>query len=135
MPPCPGRDRGTRQGTPADGLMRAPSTRGHWRRGRRRHTEQTDIIGLLRDVIAMGVSVRRCAAWLGVSDRTLRRWLAGEDHPDPRTVARAIAASMSPAHPTGTGDWTRRVCRWAGWTVPHGGHAEHYTHGEYRTDT
>jgi len=40
-------------------------------------------------------SIRYLADKIGVSDRTMRRWLAGEDHPHPDYYARIRAVIQS----------------------------------------
>ena len=71
--------------------------RGHWPSGRRRHSVDAKRLDAamagLRTLLATrrrwgAVSARALAAHLGVSDRTVRRWLSGEDHPDGRTLYR-----------------------------------------------
>lgn len=68
----------------ADGL-------GHWPRGKRRNIDagqwsriRIELSTLINEHYAHGVcSARACAAALGVSDRTIRRWLDGTDRPSP----------------------------------------------------
>lgn len=65
--------------------------RGHWPRGKRRNQPlpQRQINGLMRRLKnkltpgakTEGQSINQTAREIGVSDRTLRRWLAGEDNP------------------------------------------------------
>ena len=65
--------------------------RGGWTPGKRRNPDVGDwqrirlrVVSLLNDRPEYGrVSVRAIAAVIGVSDRTLRRWLSGEDRPPP----------------------------------------------------
>lgn len=77
-------------------------TRGHWPLGKRRHPKPLPaelrgrIDRLLADHPRYGVrSLRAIAAHLEVSDRTIRRWLSGEDHPAPEQLTALTA-------------WTRR---------------------------
>lgn len=66
----------------ADGL-------GHWPRGKRRNPDRGNwsmvrltLARFIDDHLRRGeISYRALAADLGVSDRTVRRWLAGEDRP------------------------------------------------------
>ena len=70
--------------------------RGGWVPGKRRHTDVGDwqrirlrVVSLLNDHYEPGrVSVRALAAAIGVADRTVRRWLAGEDRPSPEDQER-----------------------------------------------
>lgn len=61
--------------------------KGHWPAGKRRNQPlpQRQINGLMRRLRKATEtedhSLRSCAAEIGVSDRTLRRWIAGEDNP------------------------------------------------------
>lgn len=65
--------------------------RGGWTPGKRRHVDVGDwqrirlrIVSLLNDRPQYGViSARAISLALGVSDRTVRRWLRGEDRPSP----------------------------------------------------
>lgn len=66
-------------------------TKGHWPKGKRRNQPlpQRQINGLMRRVKARitpgtrreGQSAKQTAREIGVSDRTLHRWLTGEDNP------------------------------------------------------
>lgn len=79
----------------ADGL-------GHWPAGKRRHEDVTtaDERRRLREWFArhgQGVgptrnphSIPSAAAAIGVSPRTIRRWLSGEDVPDPHAWRRLL---------------------------------------------
>lgn len=66
---------------------------GHWPRGKRRNEDRGDWSGLrlrLRRLIddhwQQGVvSIRAAAEAVGVSDRSIRRYLSGEDRPAPET--------------------------------------------------
>lgn len=73
-------------------------SKGHWPRGKPRHPEtatlsaRKQLVRLRRFFTRHGggsgprsnpVSRRAAALTVGVSDRTLRRWLAGTHHPDP----------------------------------------------------
>jgi hypothetical protein len=75
-----------------------PVPKGHWPKGKRRNVPgcTAESLSALRLKVGgvleadSGSAIRRdplawsrksLAAWLGVSDRTLRRWLAGEDFP------------------------------------------------------
>lgn len=76
---------------------KTPDARGHWPRGKRRHAESDTAITraflvvlrqFFRDADPHGGggivhpgSRRSAAQVVGVSDRTLRRWLSGEDLP------------------------------------------------------
>ena len=65
--------------------------RGGWTPGKRRNQDVGDwqriritLASLLNDRPEAGrVSVRSIARVIGVADRTLRRWLSGEDRPAP----------------------------------------------------
>lgn len=59
-----------------------------WRRGRRNHVPMAEgLVASVRDLTKrQDVSLKQLAAEAGVSDRSLRRWLAGEDHPAPPHV-------------------------------------------------
>jgi hypothetical protein len=67
--------------------------RGGWVPGKRRHLDvgdwtrlRIDLAALLDDAYLRGVRTPNAVAVaLGVSDRTVRRWLAGEDRPAPET--------------------------------------------------
>lgn len=73
--------------------------RGGWPTGKRRHEDVGDwqrirlrIVSLLNDRPEHGrVSVRAIARVMGVADRTLRRWLQGEDRPSPADQERLRA--------------------------------------------
>jgi transposase-like protein len=76
----------------ADGL-------GHWPRGKRRsdidaRTRRRALASIRRAHVRDGHSLRSIARTIGVSDRTLRRWLAGEDHPSPARAADVISAHL-----------------------------------------
>lgn len=74
--------------------------RGHWPRGKRRHAVADDWHLLLRRMRRMVAqpscrrrgdnfprrSKRGLADWAGVDDHTVRRWLLGDDLPDPRLL-------------------------------------------------
>lgn len=55
--------------------------RGHWTRGKRRNKPRgwPLLMERLAKYVAQRASARETARAIGVSDRTLRRWLAGED--------------------------------------------------------
>jgi transposase len=60
--------------------------RGHWPKGKRRsdvsRRARTEFVAQLRVAVARkNSSIRAVARLLDVSDRTVRRWLAGEDWP------------------------------------------------------
>ena len=65
--------------------------RGGWTPGKRRHADGGDwqririrLAALLNDGYRHGVvSARAAAIACGVSDRTMRRWISGEDRPAP----------------------------------------------------
>jgi len=74
--------------------------RGNWTKGKRRNEPGSDwarvrkrLERLLRDPQRKateglpGRSRAGLAAWLGVSDRAVRRWLSGEDMPSAESVA------------------------------------------------
>jgi len=73
-----------------------PDKRGHWPRGKRRHAvdpqrHQTAILRLSALLDAHsgrrdGVSRLGLARYVGVSDRTVRRWLSQEDLPSPQAL-------------------------------------------------
>lgn len=64
--------------------------KGHWPKGKRRnkdagHWSRTRLsaVRLIDDHFLVGsISYRALAAVLSVSDRTVHRWLSGEDRPD-----------------------------------------------------
>lgn len=57
---------------------------------RERQTVLADVLALLRTPQRGVVSIRALADYCRVSDRTVRRWLSGEDWP-PATQVRAMA--------------------------------------------
>lgn len=67
--------------------------RGGWVAGKRRNPDvgdwsriRIDLVALLNDSPPRGpITCRGLAAVLGVSDRSVRRWVSGEDRPDPAT--------------------------------------------------
>lgn len=69
-----------------------PDGRGHWPAGKYRHQDRvrwTRVRQRLARVLKKypdpgRVSCRALAAEIGVSDRTVRRWLDGTDRPDPK---------------------------------------------------
>jgi transcriptional regulator with XRE-family HTH domain len=71
--------------------MPEKTTRGHWPQGKRRNPDSGSwsrtrlvLTKFLGDKYKAGsVSIRALADALGVSDRSVRRWLAGEDRPEP----------------------------------------------------
>lgn len=78
--------------------------RGHWPAGKRRHQPlpQRQINGLMRRIGKLvsrqprnqhseGVSINDVACEVGVSDRTVRRWLDGEDNPSPDNLVKLQA--------------------------------------------
>jgi hypothetical protein len=73
--------------------------RGGWTPGKRRHRVDPvrlaaaldSVRGLLANPRRGEVSVRALAAHVGVSDRTVRRWLSGEDLPPAGAVRRVEA--------------------------------------------
>jgi len=83
-------------------------TKGHWPRGKPRHPDTAtrrarrqlaDIRRFLRRTRRAGTpqlganptSIRSAAAAIGVSDRTIRRWLAARHHPAPEQFAALVA--------------------------------------------
>lgn len=81
----------------ADGLW--TEAKGHWKAGKARHPKMPAALkrnirklvsgaGRVADGEDRPPSIRSIAAEIGVSDRTLRRWLAGEDNPSPDHLAR-----------------------------------------------
>lgn len=89
------------------------TARGHWPAGKRRNPPPPAVLlEQVRTLLATrhtgtrpvrGVRVSACglAAWCGVSDRAVRRWLSGEDCP-PRDAVRRIRT------------WARRAARGEG---------------------
>lgn len=73
--------------------------RGGWPVGKRRHTDVGDwqrirlrIVSLIADRYQHGrISARALSIAIGVNDRTVRRWLAGEDRPSPADQERLRA--------------------------------------------
>jgi hypothetical protein len=90
-----------------------------WPRGRPRGEPIPGwVLGALEAVLALRlVSRRGLAREIGVSDRSLRRWLAGSLRPAPhRLTALEVALARrfehicaSPGHPTGAGEYTLRA--------------------------
>lgn len=74
--------------------------RGHWPAGKRRSDveplERRRAVVRLRAAIEKGESRRAIARAIGMSDRTVRRWLAGEDWPMAQS-ARRLARLPKPA--------------------------------------
>ena len=74
------------QGCPAAPLKKAKmpteakAKKGHWPAGRRRNNPRgwSLLLGRLKKYVDQRASARQTARSLGVSDRTLRRWLDGE---------------------------------------------------------
>lgn len=69
-------------------------TKGHWPRGKRRNPDErvellrrTTARLLRRRLTPKKISRKALARAIGVSDRTVRRWLAGEDLPAPARTA------------------------------------------------
>lgn len=66
--------------------------RGHWPPGKRRSgiepQERRSVIARIRIACDRGLSLRAIAGVTGISDRTIRRWLSGEDHPLPEIARR-----------------------------------------------
>lgn len=104
--------------------------KGHWRKGKKRHNEASDIVELLR-IVVQKATINRTARYLNISPRTLKRWLSGEDNPNPKLIANAITASMTPAHPTGVSEWSRRMSHWKDFTVPYGGETGKLYYGDH----
>jgi hypothetical protein len=79
------------------------------RRGKRlsrASAARDDVLARARDVLrdpVPGRSARALAAWCGVSDMTVRRWLAGDDWPGMEQVKRiavwVAAVSKTPPRP------------------------------------
>lgn len=71
-------------------------TKGHWPKGQRRHKQISNWSAVLLDVLRLvdaehkrGVRSRGVlAAAVGVADKTITRWLRGEDVPDEDTQRR-----------------------------------------------
>jgi hypothetical protein len=63
------------------GVRHRPDTRD-------RETVLTDVIAALRNPMRGVRSIRAVAAHCRVSDRTVRRWLSGEDWPPPTQIRR-----------------------------------------------
>jgi len=55
--------------------------RGHWTKGKRRNNPRgwKVLLALLKRYVRERASGRKTAVAIGVSDRTLRRWISGED--------------------------------------------------------
>lgn len=87
-----------------------------WPRGKRRSDAGEDearvMLAELRRQIdrnrQAGASVRHTARWLGVSDRTLRRWLTGEDLPPANIIAGLRQVLLVPPMPPITASHDRR---------------------------
>lgn len=73
--------------------MKKHTKKGHWPKGRRRNEDsgnwsriRLSLQSLLDNHYDPGrISARKLADDLGVSDRSVRRWLTGEDRPDTET--------------------------------------------------
>ena len=67
-----------------------PKTKcGHWPAGKRRNNPRgwSLLLVRLKKYVAQRASARETARAIGVSDRTLRRWLNGEDVPGDEAAA------------------------------------------------
>jgi ribosome-binding protein aMBF1 (putative translation factor) len=75
--------------------------RGHWPSGKRRsditRAQHDRVLAVLRVLLGRNWSRRRIAQRLAVSDRAVRRWLAGDDWPQ-ETSARRVEALAKAAH-------------------------------------
>ncbi len=67
----------------------AKSKKGHWPAGRRRNNPRgwPLLLARLKKYVAQRASCNETARAIGVSDRTLRRWLSGEDLPGEESAA------------------------------------------------
>lgn len=76
--------------------------KGHWPAGKTRHPAAATTIAalarLLETPIRGSISVRAIAANIGVSDRTLRRWLDGTHNPSPDHARRLKALTGKLSH-------------------------------------
>jgi len=76
-------------------MSKSATARGHWTKGKRRNADSGNwsrvrllLQSLIDEHYEPGVvSARQLAADIGVSDRTVRRWLTGEDRPEPEMQA------------------------------------------------
>lgn len=68
-------------------------TKGHWPHGKRRHDLPgwPTTLSTLAVIVSERMSRRSVSEHVGVSERTIRRWLAGEDIPSPAHAARVRA--------------------------------------------
>ena len=79
-------------------------TRGHWPKGRRRNPEDgvklvlTRTRRALRRLIPGQVSRKALARVVGVSPRTISRWLAGEDYPSARSLQKLAPGWLKGVH-------------------------------------
>lgn len=92
-----------RRGPPDDTQMRKP--RGHWPAGKRRSTltpaERLDVLSRVRAALRAGESLRGISRLVRVSDRTIRRWLRGEDWPTAQSARRVRALPRRRQRPNG----------------------------------
>jgi hypothetical protein len=72
-------------------------SRGHWPLGKRRNSVDPEQLAAALAALAVVLDTRYCrglvslralADHLGVSDRSVRRWLSGEDYPPARVLRR-----------------------------------------------
>lgn len=77
------------------GRSKRKGARGHWPRGKRRSDldEKTrrQLIARIRVACDRGLSLKAIAEAIRVSDRAVRRWLAGDHYPMKRSVRRMNA--------------------------------------------
>lgn len=70
-----------------------PDGRGHWPRGKRRsdlsERERETVLATIRGA-SETESLRSIARKLHVSDRSVRRWLSGDDWPKDRALVRRV---------------------------------------------
>lgn len=82
--------------------IRTGQPKGHWTAGKRRNSPGASWPDTLRDLKARlarpihgKVSRRAVAEWCDVSDKTVRRWLCGEDVPGPASAKRVASWLVS----------------------------------------
>ena len=72
-------------------VSRRKDGRGHWPKGRARNQAGRRVLPILRAYYHGCRSLRLLAELIGVDQRTVRFWLAGEKYPSPAHAARIVA--------------------------------------------
>jgi len=70
-------------------MPKTSTKKGHWPAGKRRNNPRgwSLLLGRLKKYVDQRASLKETARAIGVNDRTLRRWLAGEDVPGEGSAA------------------------------------------------